>query len=67
MGMGMPGEMPGFPAGRYVVPVGSTKVSLVSETLDDVDAKPERWLKKEFFRIENPKSIKLQCHFARLY
>ena len=60
MGMGMPGEMPGFPAGRYVVPVGATKVSLVSETLEDVDAKPERWLKKDFFKIENPKSIKVE-------
>ena len=59
MGMGMPGENPGFPAGRYVAPVGATKVSLVSETLEDVDPKAERWLKKDFFKIENPKSIKV--------
>ena len=60
MGMGMPGESPGFPAGRYVTPLGSTKVSLVSDTLDDVDSKPEKWLKRDFFKIENPKSIKLE-------
>ncbi len=60
MAMGMPGEMSGFPAGRYVAPLGSTKVSLVSETLDDVDAKPEKWLKRDFFKIELPKTIKLE-------
>lgn len=60
MGMGMPGEMPGFPAGRYVAPLGSTKVSLVSETLEDVDAKPDKWLKRDFFKVESPKTIKLE-------
>jgi hypothetical protein len=25
--------------------------------MDDVDAKPERWLRKDFIKIENPKSI----------
>ena len=59
MGMGMPGEMPGFAAGRYVAPLGSSKVSLVSETLEDVDTKVEKWLKKDFFKIELPKTIKL--------
>lgn len=47
----------GFPAGRYVMPVGGNKVSLVSETMEDVEPKPERWLRKEFIKIENPKSI----------
>ncbi len=59
MGMGMPGEMPGFPAGRYVAPVGSTKVSLVTDTLENIEPKADRWLKKDFFKIENPKSIKV--------
>jgi hypothetical protein len=54
-----PMEMEGFPAGRYVMPLGGNKVSLVSETLDDVEAKPERWLRKDFIKIENPKSIAL--------
>ena len=60
MGMGMPGEMPGFAAGRYVAPLGSSKVSLVSETLEDVDTKAEKWLTKDFFKIELPKTIKLE-------
>ena len=56
---GGPDEGEGFPAGRYVVPPGSTKVSLVSATLDGVTAKPESWLKRDFFKIENVKSVKL--------
>ena len=57
---GMPDEGEGLPAGRYVVPPGSTKVSLVSDTLDNVAAKPEPWLKRDFFKIENVKSVKLE-------
>ncbi|HEX5176896.1 MAG TPA: DUF4340 domain-containing protein [Chthoniobacteraceae bacterium] len=52
-----PMEMEGFPAGRYVMPAGGNKVSLVSETMDDVEPKPERWLRKDFIKVENPKSI----------
>jgi len=52
-------EMGGFPAGRYVMPVGGTSVSLVSDSLDDVDAKPEAWLKRDFIKIENPSSVTL--------
>ena len=56
----MPGESAGFPAGRYVMPVGgASKVSLVSETLDEIDTKAERWLKRDYFKIESPKSIKV--------
>lgn len=57
---GMMGESEGFPAGRYVVPLGGARVSLVSETLDSVATKPEPWLKRDFFKIENVKSIKLE-------
>src|SRR5205807_390577 len=53
---GMPGESEGFPAGRYVVPLGGKRVSLVSETLESVATKPESWLKRDFVSIENPKS-----------
>jgi hypothetical protein len=51
------GPSDGFPAGRYVKPAAGGKVSLVSETLDEVDPKPERWLAKDFIKIEGPKSI----------
>jgi hypothetical protein len=55
--MGFGGAAEGFPVGRYVKPANGEKVSLVSETLDEVDPKPERWLLKDFIKIENPKSI----------
>jgi hypothetical protein len=52
------GDMPGFPAGRYVMPIGDkAKVSLVSEALEDVVTKPEEWLNKDFFKIESPSAI----------
>ncbi|HZJ17460.1 MAG TPA: DUF4340 domain-containing protein [Chthoniobacteraceae bacterium] len=59
-GMGAMGDMGGFPVGRYVVPVGATdKVSVVSDSFDEIEGKPERWLKKDFVKIENTKSISL--------
>jgi Domain of unknown function (DUF4340) len=60
-GMGGMGDMGGFPAGRYVMPVGDpAKVALVSDSFDEIEGKPERWLKKDFFKIENTKSISLE-------
>jgi hypothetical protein len=47
----------GLPVGRYVKTADGSKVSLVSETLDEIDPKPERWLAKDFIKIEGPKSI----------
>ena len=59
-GMGGMGDMGGFPAGRYVMPVGDpAKVALVSDSFDEIEGKPERWVKKDFFKIENTKSISL--------
>ncbi len=52
------GEMGGgSPAGRYVKVVGLPKVSLVSDSLDEVEPKPENWLAKDFVKIEGPRSI----------
>jgi len=51
------GPSDGFPAGRYVKPAAGARVSLVSETLDEVDPKPERWLAKDFIKVDGPKSI----------
>ena len=53
------GDMGGFPAGRYVMPVGGATVSLVSENLDEAEAKPESWLKRDFIKVENPSVITL--------
>src|SRR5205823_5655148 len=38
---------------------GANRVSLVFETLDEVEAKPERWLDRDFIKIEKPNSIAL--------
>ncbi|MEO7300201.1 MAG: DUF4340 domain-containing protein [Verrucomicrobiota bacterium] len=50
----------GFPAGRYVLlPDDSKNVYLLSDPLSDVEAKPENWLNKDFFKIEKVKAISL--------
>jgi hypothetical protein len=49
----------GFPVGRYVT-VPSEKdpvVWLISDPLANVEPKPDRWLRKDFIRVEKPKSI----------
>jgi hypothetical protein len=52
------GQGAGIPAGRYVMAQdGSNRVFLVSETLDEVQTKPEQWLSHDFVRVENPKSV----------
>jgi hypothetical protein len=45
----------GMPAGRYVM--AENRAFLISDTFDDVEPKPERWLAHDFIKIENPKSI----------
>ena len=50
----------GFPAGRYVMPEdGSNRVALVSDPLTDVTAKAERWLNRDFIKIEKPQTMAL--------
>jgi hypothetical protein len=52
------GQSAGIPAGRYVMAQdGSNRVFLISETLDEVQIKPEQWLSRDFVKVENPKSI----------
>ena len=52
---------PGMATGRYVLPLGGkANVSLVSETFDSFEAKPERWLRKDFIKVENVKALTLQ-------
>lgn len=50
----------GFPIGRYVLLPNDTKnVFLIADALSDIEAKPENWLNKDFFKIEKVKSISL--------
>ncbi len=54
---GGPMDFGGSAAGRYVKTLSGAKVSLVSEAFDNAEPKPERWISKDFVKIENPKSI----------
>ena len=52
-----PGE---FPAGRYVMPEkGAKGVALVADPLRDLVTEPERWLDRDFIKIEKPRTIAL--------
>src|SRR5436190_6158221 len=47
-----------FPVGRYVlVPENPPKVWLVNETFASIETKPEQWLSKDFFKVDEPKSV----------
>jgi len=51
------GDDAGYPDGRYLQTPGAKTVTLVSETFQNVDPAPERWLNKDFFKVEKPRSI----------
>jgi len=50
----------GWPDGRYVMAGGTKTVALVSDPLENVQAKPAPWLAQDFFKIEKPRSITAQ-------
>jgi hypothetical protein len=45
------------PVGRYVLSPGSHMVLVVSDALNSAEARPERWLAKDFFKAERIKSL----------
>ena len=56
--MGEMGENEGWPDGRYVmVGTGAKTVAVVSDPLSNLEAKPEQWLNKDFFKVEKIRSI----------
>src|ERR1035437_2698661 len=56
--MGEMGENEGFPDGRYVmVGTGAKTLAVVSAPLSNMEAKPEAWLNKDFFKVEKIRSI----------
>ncbi len=56
--MGEMGDNEGWPDGRYVmVGTGAKTVSVVSDPLSNLEAKPEAWLNKDFFKVEKIRSI----------
>jgi hypothetical protein len=47
-----------FPAGRYVMPEdNSHRITLVAQAFQQIDNKPERWLDRDFIKIEKPISV----------
>ena len=52
------GGSDGFPDGRYVlVQNGPKDVAVVSDALSEAEAKADRWLNKDFFKVEKLKAI----------
>src|ERR1051326_7001889 len=52
------GDSDGWPDGRYVLVVNGPKdVAVVSDALSEIDAKHDRWLNKDFFKVEKLKAI----------
>ena len=51
----------GWPDGRYVMTTTDGKsAALISDSLENVQPKPEQWLNKDFLSIEKPRSIAVQ-------
>ena len=56
--MGEMGENEGYPDGRYVMlGTGAKTVVVVSDPLSNIEAKPDAWLNKDFFKVEKLRSI----------
>jgi len=52
------GGSDGWPDGRYVLVLNGPKdVAVVSDALSEVEIKPDRWLNKDFFKVEKLKAI----------
>ena len=51
------GMAEGFPAGRYLKTTAAAPVSLVSDTLDEIDPSPTRWISTDFINVEGPKKV----------
>ncbi len=45
------------PVGRYVLSPGNPAVLVLSDALKNADAKPEKWLARDFFKAERIKSL----------
>jgi len=57
-GMGGMGEDAGWPDGRYVQTSDSQNTfAVISDPLDALEPDAKRWIKKDFIKVEKPKSI----------
>jgi len=52
------GEENGWPDGRYVrVGSNSEDVALISDPLSNIEPRPDTWLDKEFFKVDNVRAL----------
>ncbi|MCS7091630.1 MAG: DUF4340 domain-containing protein [Verrucomicrobiota bacterium] len=59
-GFGNAGE-DSFPAGRWVMSLAATnRAVMISEALSHIEARPELWISKDFFKIERPRLIRVE-------
>ena len=58
-GLGAMGDA-GWPDGRYVKANDSATVALVSDPLESIQTGAAEWLNKDFFHIDNPRSISVK-------
>jgi hypothetical protein len=58
-GGGFPGMggSDGFPNGRYILVSGSKSVGLVSDPFSELQGRADRWLNRDFLKVEKLKSI----------
>jgi hypothetical protein len=55
----------GWPDGRYVMVGSDAKtVAVISEPFANIEPKPEEWLSKDFFKVENLKAIAVTSQVA---
>jgi hypothetical protein len=51
----------GWPDGRYVMTGGATAtLDVISDPLENTEAKPDQWLNKDFLTVEKPDAISVQ-------
>ena len=51
----------GWPDGRYLmVGTGAKTLAVITDPLDNVQARPAQWLSKDFLSMEKPRSISMQ-------
>jgi hypothetical protein len=55
----LPIAQDGVPAGRYVLVGSQDRVAVVSDPLNTAEARPGRWLDKQFFKVDRIKTLAL--------
>jgi len=50
-----------FPVGRWVMTLAATnRAVMIADSLSNLEARPEQWINKDFFKVERPKLIRVE-------